>query len=728
MSARPADRISAPPPAFGEADLSNCEREQIHLAGSIQPHGALLVLKEPEGRIVQASANAAHFLGLPHVHGLELGQLGGDLAGRVRARLAEPLRDLPVAVRASAGVPRRTFDCLMHRAPSGELVIELEVAGPLVDLRRDVEGAVHRILEASSIEAVCDETAQVYRELVGYDRVMVYRFDEHGHGEVVSERRVPGVESLLGNRYPASDIPQIARRLYERNRVRVLADVNYQPVPLIPRISPLSGEELDMSLCFLRSMSPIHIQYLKNMGVCATLVVSLLVRGRLWGLIACHHYAPRFVPYPVRSACELVAELVATRLAALESFVQAQAELAVRRLEQRMVEAVAREGDWRSALFDGSGAILQMVRAGGAALVFEGQVMTVGDVPATPQLRALVEWLDRRPSAPVHVTDALGQAESRFAALAAVAAGVLAVPVSSAAGEYLLWFRPERVRTVTWAGDPSKPVEVGDDPSQLSPRRSFAQWRQVVKGTSEPWTEAELSTARLIGESVADVVLQFRAVRMLIAEDQLRQVGAQVRDSGQPLVVADPTGRVIARNRAFDELFRNPPAPLERLDDLASLFAPAALLRDRLAEWRARAGSWRAEVELVQREGRSRQLMVRADAVRGAHGRLLGYVLLFTDLGASRAAEEARRSFQESILERHWSLPAPLGSDADLLYRRLFSLVVGNAQLAALEITHGLDLERIPEALESVRQSVTRAAELLERILRHAANADTPRR
>ena len=193
----------------------------------------------------------------------------------------------------------------------------------------------------------------------------------------------PRLEPFLGNRYPATDIPQIARRLYERNRVRVLADVQERQSPLVPHLSPLTGQDLDMSLCFLRSMSPIHIQYLKNMGVAATLVASLVVGGRLWGLVACHHYCPRFVHYETRAACELLAETVATRIAALESFVQAQAELSVRRLEQRMVEAISRDGDWRTALFDASQPLLQPLGATGAALLFEGQMLTAGEVPGT---------------------------------------------------------------------------------------------------------------------------------------------------------------------------------------------------------------------------------------------------------------------------------------------------------------------------------------------------------
>jgi hypothetical protein len=242
---------------------------------------------------------------------------------------------------------------------------------------------------------------------------MVYRFDEEGHGEVFAEQRRPDLEPFLGNRYPASDIPQIARRLYEINRIRVLVDVVYAPVPLRPRLSPLTGR--DMSLCFLRSMSPIHIQYLKNMGVAATLVASLMVGGKLWGLISCHHYSPRFLHYEPRAVGELLAETVATRITALESFAQAQAELTVRRLEQRIIQAISRDGDWRVALFDRSEPLLGSLGATGTALLFEGQILTAGEVPGSPQLREISEWLDTRPRAAVIATSGLASEAPAFA-------------------------------------------------------------------------------------------------------------------------------------------------------------------------------------------------------------------------------------------------------------------------------------------------------------------------
>ncbi|MFZ5558101.1 MAG: GAF domain-containing protein [Pseudomonadota bacterium] len=708
-------------PAFGQADLSNCEREQIHLAGSIQPRGALLLVREPDLVVVQTSANAADFLRLgERVLGQRLDALEGNLYERIRPHLKNPIDDVPIAVRVRMGKPAGDFDGLLHRPAGGGLIVELERAGPAVDLSRHAEGGIQVVVEATSLRALCDETARIYKDLTGYDRVMVYRFDDDGHGEVFSERREPQLEPFLGNRYPATDIPQIARRLYQRNRVRVLADVEYAPVPLTPRMSPLTGGDLDMSLCFLRSMSPIHVQYLKNMGVNATLVVSLVVGGRLWGLVACHHYAPRFVHYEVRAVCELLAETVATRIAALESFAQAEAELSVRRLEQRMIEAISRDGDWRSALFDTSQPLLQPLDATGAALLFEGQVLTVGDVPSTQRLREIGAWIDSRPHAAVISTASLGTDEPAFAPLKRVASGLVATAVSDSPGEYLLWFRPERVHTVTWGGNPFKPMAIGQDPSDLSPRRSFAQWHQVVEGTSDPWTQADLTTARLIGESVADVVLQFRSVRMLIARDQLEQVSLQVGLSEQPVVIADPAGQVVLSNGAFERLVGRARPRLQWIEDLPLLFSDPADVRRCLRAMLRQRLPWRAEVSLELEAGGSRPLMVRGDAVLAPPNRVLGFVILFTDITERKSAEAARRRFQEGVVERHRVLTLRLDSDAALIYRNLLSAVVSNAQLAALEITDSADLARTPEMLESVRASVARAAELLEHLVWHA--------
>ncbi len=705
-------------PGFGQADLSNCEREQIHLAGSIQPGGALLVVREPDHTIIQASLNAGEFLGLA---GSPLGQplaaLPGDLAACLRPHLEAPLDRMPLALRCRIGRPAAAFDCLIHRPPRAGLVIELERAGPAVDLSQHVERGLKAILAAPSLATLFAQAARLFRDVTEYDRVMIYKFDEAGHGQVIAEERRAELEAFIGNHYPATDIPQMARRLYERNRVRVLVDVGYTPVEVLPALSPLNGEKLDMSLCVLRSISPVHIQYLKNMGVCATLVASIVVGGRLWGLVSCHHYAPRAVHFEIRAACELLAESLATRIAALESFAEGQAEIAVRRLEQRMIEAISGQGDWRTALFDSSQTILRPLNASGAALLFEGEVLTVGEVPGTQPLRDLCAWLEQRPPAPVHATDSLGHDAPAFAPLTQVAAGIVAVPVSTTPGEYLLWFRPEQVHTVTWGGNPFKAVVIGDNPLDLSPRRSFAQWQQVVEGTSEPWTGADIAAARLIGDTVRDVVLQFRAVRTLIARDQLDQVRRQVGQADQPVVISDEQGLVVLANDAFRRLLPPGHAGLVRLDELAGRCLQTAELRHRLHDLVMERRTWHGEIDLRTGDGETRPMLMRADPVFSSPQRVLGFVLLFTDLTDRRAGEAARRRFHEGVVAGH----RLAFGQRDALFRSLLATIVENAQLAALEITDGVDLARMPEMLESVRASVVRASEVLELLVRHEA-------
>jgi two-component system, chemotaxis family, sensor kinase Cph1 len=458
------------------------------------------------------------------------------------------------------------------------------------------------------------------------------------------------------------------------------------------------------------------------MGVAGTLVVSLMVGGKLWGLISCHHYAPRFVPFEMRGVCELLAEVMGTRIAALESFAQGQAELAVRRLEQRMIESVCREGDWRVALFDRSRSLLLPLDATGAALMFEGKIRTTGEAPGTEQICELGKWLAPRLRSGVFATSALASEAPAFAPLSGVASGVVAAPISTDSDEMLIWFRKERIRTVTWGGMPSKPPADSDDPSELSPRRSFAQWHQVVEGTSDPWSAADRAAARLIGESVADVVMQFRALRILIAKDQLNHVLRQVHSAEQQIVVASPDGDVLEANRALNDLVGVAGA-IQHLDDLPGYFADPDGVRERLDALRAMRTPWRGEAILVTARGEPKPVAVRADPVLASRDRVLGYVVLFTDLTERKAADRARERFRESVVLSQRRLMGRMDSRAALAVESLMSSIIDNAQLAALEIADGLDTAGIPETLESVRASVARAAEVLEHISRAAGQA-----
>jgi two-component system, chemotaxis family, sensor kinase Cph1 len=733
-------------PAFGQADLTNCERELIHLAGSIQPHGLLLVATPDGGRILQASATAAKLLKRPvdMLRDMPLSALGGDLAERVRDALTDaPADELrPLRCRTGTGLAGPSeFDGAVHRLAAGPVVIELEPLDtsalahpaetfdlPRGSLQRRLSDAVQRISEASTLGTMADAVVKNVRDLVGYDRVMVYKFDPDGHGKIIAEARDPRLEPLLGHHYPASDIPQRARELYLRNRVRVLVDVDYEPSPLVPReIAAAAGApvgELDMSMCYLRSMSPLHLQYLRNMGVTATLVVSLIREGRLWGLIACHHYRPRNLRFALRAACELLGEVISTRIAAIENYARAQVALQVRRLQQRLIEATSTEGDWRLALLRNPRTLLQPLDATGAVLFHGGEVLTCGEVPSTPEVRALVRWIDdaqragpaasaaaaTSPDAPIAFTTAsIARVDPQFESLTATASGVLAVRLSEGQPDYLMWLRKEQLQTVTWAGDPSKPV-IDNDPLKLSPRRSFAAWSEIVRGTALPWSTNELAMAAALGNALIDIIVQVNAVRLLIAAHQLAQVRSTISASKEAVAVAGPADGTFYVNAAFVALAGCSRAPCRNVDDLLGLFVEQPNARRMIEQVRTEQRSWRGELTLALPDGTRRPVAARAEPVPARDGSQLGLIVILEDLTDSQRAHAARDHLEDALARAGRAL-AP-GSAADP--GGLMGAILTNASLAAMDIADGGSTAA--PLLQEVETATTRATALLRRI------------
>ncbi|KQW41998.1 MULTISPECIES: GAF domain-containing protein [unclassified Roseateles] len=702
-------------PAFGQADLTNCERELIHLAGSVQPHGALLVLAQADLRVLQVSGNVARLLGVEPDALLQrpLAVLGGDIADRVAHLQGNAdLRDA-VALQCRIGPSLRRFDGALHRIATGELVLELEPSTSLPDgvelqdlaphvMTETLTAALQRFGAAPSVGVLADAVVEVLRHLTGYDRVVVYKFDPDGHGKVIAEARHPRLESLLGHHYPASDIPQRARALYLLNRVRMLVDVDAVQSPLLPG----TGEPLDMSLCQLRSMSPLHLQYLRNMGVTATLTASLVREGQLWGLIAAHHYSPRYLRCTVRAAADLLAEVASTRISAIENYAHAQVALMVRRLEQRLVEATSTEGDWRYALFRNPRTLLQPLEATGAALFCEGEVLTTGEAPSTPELRALLDWVQAQPQtgdAPFACAS-VGQANPGLASLTPTASGVLAVRLSTNSPDWLIWFRKEQLQSVTWAGDPSKPM-VANNPLELSPRRSFAAWSEIVRGTAVPWSTTEVALARGIGVALVDIIVQVHAVRLLIAEHQLVQIRGAVAGSREPVLVADAKGEAVFANDALVALRGQ---GVDKGSAIAALFAAAPAVQQALEHMRGVQSGWRRELDFLTHDGGALPMAVHAEPVHGRDGKLLGYVLTLLDLREARRADTARLNLESAL--RLAAQASPLEAD------EVISAILTNASLAAMDIADARGGPPVAPLLQELETSTRRAAGLYAQI------------
>ena len=498
-------------------DITACEHEPITIPGSIQPHGLLLVLRSPGLTVVQASANLPHFLNAApgEMLGQPVGQWFDEASARSLGEAAQsddPGRANPLPLTARAA-PNERFDGILHRCEA-DFILELERAQPGA-VPNSVRGAFLKLQNASTEAEICWIAAKEARRLSGFDRVMIYRFAPDWSGEVVAEAREDGVDSYLGTHFPASDIPKQARELYTRKLLGFIPYVSYLPVPLL---ALEEGPPLDMSYCVLRSVSPIHLEYLRNMGVAATLTVSLVIEGKLWGMIACHHGKPWFRPFAFRQDCQFLGQVTAARIEACAAAATQTYRFKRTQMLAKFLEQIAATGDFARGLVQGQPNILGFVESTGAAVLFDKVCVTVGRVPSDAALIELRDWLVTRSAEPLFATHELSLLYPAAREWKSRASGLLAVEILPEHGCYVFWFRPELVRTVTWAGDPNKPVVVEQGQAKLCPRKSFEAWKETVELQSYPWTEAEVDSAtelrNTLSGAVAGQIERARTVEM----------------------------------------------------------------------------------------------------------------------------------------------------------------------------------------------------------------------
>jgi light-regulated signal transduction histidine kinase (bacteriophytochrome) len=492
------------------ADLDTCAQEPIHIPGAIQPQGALLVLDPADFHVRQASANASAVLetAISADDGTRLADLdGGDaLAGELRAWMGDPsqayLRTLHLCGERRQILVHQTSQgvILEVEAPPESGAVTLEVLYPR--LRQFMED----VGSEKDLAALCAAVARQVRGLTGYDRALVYRFDESWNGAVLAEDRNDVLPYYLDLRFPASDIPAQARELYRLNRVRLIADAGYTPSPVLPAAAA-DGRPLDLSFAALRSVSPVHLEYMRNMGTWASMSVSIVVEGRLWGLISCHNAKPRLVSAHIRAACDFLGSLLGLQVAAHTRLSEADERLALKRYETELVARLAVESSYEYGLQHNAESWLRLTGAAGAAVVTQDALLRVGQAPPIEAVRDLADLLRQTwPDQEVYVSSRLSESLPEAPkAVTETAAGLLAVQISQMHSSYVLWFRPEIVRTVTWAGDPRKPAEPD---ARIHPRKSFASWTEQVRGCAEPWTPAQVQSAREFRSALLNFVLQ----------------------------------------------------------------------------------------------------------------------------------------------------------------------------------------------------------------------------
>ena len=497
---------------FAEADLTSCDREQIHLAGSIQPYGALFVIDREGFAVEQVAGDTEFLLGVPPVRALGqclLTLLDQDTGDFIAANLTAPTTFVAPIIRLGVFPSSGTMPLDLTLTADGRTaIVELEPS------RRTMSGGADPIAQLKTLLAALHQSTTVQQSLAaaavtlrattGFDRAMLYRFLEDGSGVVVAEDAAPGLESFLGLHYPASDIPQQARELYKRNWLRVIPSVDYAPAALHPRLNPRTGQAIDMSYCALRSVSATHLEYLRNMGITASMSLSVVCQGELWGMLILHHYAPRHVPADLRVACETFAQIFSLQV---ETKVQAERSLqriAARRIREQLVAGLVESSDPGAAL--ATEGLLHYVSASGAALYFDGRLHKVGVTPTDGELLELIAWLNTM-ARPLFSTRCLADELSKPLCDSAIASGMLAVSLSRTPRDYVLWFRPEIATTVRWAGNPVKPVSAGPRAERLTPRASFAVWLESSRMQSEAWSEVDMESADALRVGLLESVL-----------------------------------------------------------------------------------------------------------------------------------------------------------------------------------------------------------------------------
>ena len=516
-------------------NLTNCDVEPIHIPGSIQPHGCLIACDMAAATIMRHSANAQSLLGIDgDLNGRPLKDVTGDaLAHNIRNALSRTQEGGRSALLfAQEGLDGRRYDIAVHRH-NGSSIMEFEPADETVDepleLSRSMLG---RISSITTIERLVRESGRLIQAMLGYDRVMIYQFGSDGAGKVVSEAKRPHLESFLGQYFPATDIPQQARVLYLKNPIRIISDADFERIPVKP-VFDEAGEPLDLSFAHLRSVSPIHCEYLRNMGVRASMSISIIVDGTLWGLIACHHYALRHKQ-----------TLDAATAAGLA-------------LESLLREAVQVE-DINKLLRERLSDFSRLIPADGFAMWLRGKLTVLGSTPPEEELPSLARFAETVAEGRIWSTHKLSSDIPGAEAYADRASGMLVIPLSQRPGDYVFFFRKEVVQTLDWAGNPEKTYETGPLGDRLTPRKSFAIWKETVHQQSAPWTEEEKLFGEAARAALVGVILEHSE---LLADERAK---AEVR---QRMLNQELNHRVKNILAVIKSLVTNPTARGETLEN-----------------------------------------------------------------------------------------------------------------------------------------------------------------
>lgn len=483
-------------------DSGFCGTLPLHIINMIQPHGWLVVLDKTNFHIVQVTENIEQLLLRTPEEAV-----GMPLSAFVSPEEFETFRN-----KVAAGVPPKmpfyfSFnnskgpDCLTLVHDKGSyLILELERASEktnasFIDVYQDLKVSLAAIDRATTTEEVCYNALQELKRISGFDKIMLYQFDEDWNGTTIAEVMEPGMTPYLGLRFPASDIPKQARDLYQKNPYRLIPTREYTPVRMYPVINPVTGAFIDLSDCNLRGVPAVHLEYLKNMEVVASMSTRIIKNEKLWGLISCHHRTAKYLDYEMCSLFELLSGVISSKISSIHNREEFSFNARLNEIQSGLVKQVVESKNLSEGMFDNKFNILQLLNVGGAALVNAKHIQTTGDVPSSEQIQDIVYWIQHnQPDAVYHVNN-LAEVYDNAELFSNVASGMIVLPIDVDKGEYIIGFRPEVVQEVNWGGNPNEAINFEKDNLTYHPRNSFKLWQQVVRNTSAPWRDGEIAAA-----------------------------------------------------------------------------------------------------------------------------------------------------------------------------------------------------------------------------------------
>jgi len=494
-----------------QVDLTNCDKEPIHIPGKIQSHGFLVAVNNETHIINYISDNVAQFIDdkPKNLLGKKIDDLENSLPISVLQLKLSQVLQLGHTNQYFESI--NPFNLELNGKPynliisiSGDnKILEFETVESDLDfdIQKIIGRSVSEILSGRNLNSLLVNAAHEIKKIINYDRVMIYRFGEDGHGEVVAEVKNNDLEPFFGLHYPASDIPKQARELYKINLTRIIVDVNSETSGIIT--NETESVPLDLTHSVLRAVSPIHIQYLKNMGVYSSFSISLIAQGELWGLIACHNYSPRFINFKARDASKLIGQILSSALEYRQDEENIEKAAKLNAAAAELAEHIEKDNYITDALTRHSTTVQDITTAKGAVIVFDNNITTIGSTPSLEQINDIVKWLKTNMQDSVYYTHRFPEIFFPAKEYSQIASGILACILSKELSELIIWFKPEQLETINWAGNPEKPVEDnGNGLLQLSPRKSFDSWTQIVKNTSERWGSEEIGAVIKVREQV----------------------------------------------------------------------------------------------------------------------------------------------------------------------------------------------------------------------------------